>query len=230
MEVRYASKLATAMVCLASLAATTPAWASNPWGRAVGEAHALHHVTEDLRNRVHRLFPHSPATPLTRVLDEMACQLRDMVKCGAEWGRLRSGLGAFQDLQRHVDRAIAVDCNLSQDRAIARYLRMIDDRYDDLVHDLSKCKPWIPGPPVPSFIDPRYLVPPVTPDRPRYWQGSLPRNSFDPRSTSYSYSTSDFEGLSSRTDDRPSDVRGASLAARPTHADIVGLLLWQVLR
>ena len=158
---RSAARFAAALLWLGTVAITTPARASNPWGRAVGEAQCLHDVTEDLRNRAHRLFPAAPATALTCAIDESACQLLDLVKCGADWGQLQVALRRFGEIQAYLCRAITSDCHMSRDRTITNYLRMIDDRYGDLVRDLSKCKPPIPScnTPYPSHYHPSLPLP-----------------------------------------------------------------------
>ncbi len=224
-EVRTMSNWATAVVCLVCLMGTTPAWASsNPWARAIGEAKCLHDVTEDLENRTHRLFPNSPATRLTCVLDDVACQLLEMVKCGADWGQLQAALRAFENIQMQVCRLVAADCHMVRDRTIANYLRMVDDRFRDLVRDLSKCKPPVPDcispypphyhpslpgighddyPRIPELApqprevhnyDPRFVNPNVHPAIPQQWQGAMPQNSYYPRSTY------DFDVMSSNRD------------------------------
>ncbi len=147
--IRATSKWAAVVLWISSLAIATPAWASNPWGRAVGEANCLHDVTEDLSHRAHRLFPSSPTTMLTCALDESACRLVELVKCSADWGLLQAGLHEFEHLQTHLCQAVANDCHMSRDRAIANYLRMVDDRFGDLVRDLSKCKVPLPNCPSP---------------------------------------------------------------------------------
>jgi hypothetical protein len=159
--IRTVSNWVATLVCVASLAMSTPAWASNPWGRAVGEAQVLHNVTEDLRNRASRLFPNSPATRLACVLDESACGILDLVKCGADWGQLQTALHSFEHINTHLCRAVAADCHMSRDRTIANYLRIIDDRFGDLVRDLSKCKRPIPICPSPydSYYPPQWPVP-----------------------------------------------------------------------
>ena len=145
MRTRTTSKWATMFLWASSLVMAVPAYASNPWGRAVGEAQCLHDVTEDLRNRVNRLCPNSIASQLACVVDESACQILDMAKGGADWGQLQSHLQCFQQLEAQLCHAVADDCHLARDRGIQNYLRMVDDRYGDLVRDLSKCKPPAPS-------------------------------------------------------------------------------------
>ncbi len=142
---RTTSKWATMVLWVSSLVMAAPAYASNPWGRAVGEAQCLHDVTEDLRNRVNRLCPNSIASRLACVVDESACQILDMVKGGADWVQLQSHLQCFQQLESQLCHAVDDDCHLARDRGIQNYLRMIDDRFGDLVRDLSKCKPPAPN-------------------------------------------------------------------------------------
>ncbi|MDZ4848924.1 MAG: hypothetical protein SGI77_06495 [Pirellulaceae bacterium] len=149
------------MLCLIFLAASTPAQASNPWGRAVGEAQCLRDVTEDLSNRAHRLFPSCPATEFACALDESACRLREMVKCGADLGSIQAELNRFKEIQSLLCRAVSADFHVARDRSIQNYLRVIDDRYGDLVRDLAKCKPPVPDcrNPYPSHYHPPYPVP-----------------------------------------------------------------------
>ncbi len=268
-RVRTVSNWAAAVIWIASFTIATPAQASNPWGRAVGEAQCLHDVTEDLENRTHRLFPNSPATSWTCLLDDAACQLLEMVKCGADWGQLQTALGSFQELNTHVCQLVASDCHMVRDRTIANYLRMVDDRYGDLVRDLSKCKPPVPScnspysshyhpshpfpypqsglggipripQPVPSpgeayNFDPRFVNPNGHPSIPRQWQGSVPRDSYYPRSTY------DFEATPSNRGNLtqsqfgnlvPVDRRSVESQSfeRPVASEILSLLLSRALR
>ena len=267
------SKLALVLVWVGGIAVTKSVLASNPWGRAVGEAQCLHDVTEDLRNRANRLFPGCPATMLTCAIDESACRLLEMVKCGADWGQLQVSLQAFGDLSAHLCQAVASDCHMSRDRSIGNFLRMVDDRYGDLVRDLSKCKvpvpschstypnhyqssypppyssngydayPNIPQPVLPQTqpnnVDPRYMNPNVNPNAnptvPQYWQGSLPRDSYYPRSTY------DFDRLSSNRDVIVQSNIGRSVpidrtpvdrlaAEHPVASEILSLLLSRAVR
>lgn len=184
----------------------------NPWSRAVGEADCLHDVTEDLRNRIARLFPGSYSARLACALDESACGLLEMVKCGAAYTHIQLGLQTFDGLRFQLCHAIVQDCRVHRDKGIDRYLSMVDDRFGDLVADLSKCK--IPAPTCPSHpsvgfgsswnlppqghvlprpysSDMRVLPNPYnnsvpnfgTEEPSRFWQGSNVPNGAYPRST-----------------------------------------------
>jgi hypothetical protein len=104
----------------------------NPWGRAVGEAIDLRSITEDMRNRANRLYPGSAAAALTHEQDELACRLREAVKNGAHPMDLRSGLAHFCGMQR-------------RDRGLKHYAKRVDGMYGNLVRDLSRTKPILPG-------------------------------------------------------------------------------------
>ena len=145
--------------------------ASNPWGRALGEADCLQDVTEDLRNRTHRLFSLAPSTALTCILDESAQRLREMVKCGADWRQLQFELQKFEEIKILLARTASEDCHVSRDRAIQNYLRSIDDRFGDLVRDLSKCKPPMPSchSPYPTHPHSLWLTP-----NPSFYEGQYP--------------------------------------------------------
>lgn len=147
--------------CLSFLAASTPAQAGNPWGRAVGEAKGLRDVTEDLSNRAHRLFPSCPATEFACLLDESAYRIREMVKCGADLGSIQAELNRFSEIQSLLCSAVSADFHVARDRGIQNYLRAVDDRYGDLVRDLAKCKPPVPDcrSPYPSHYHPPYPGP-----------------------------------------------------------------------
>ncbi len=185
--VRTVSSWAATLVCIASFSMSNSVLASNPWGRAVGEAQGLHDVTEDLRNRASRLFPTSPATRIACALDESACRILEMVKHGADWGQLQMALESFEHLNTHLCRAIAADCNMSRDRTIANYIRVVEDRFGDLVRDLSKCKRPVSVCPSPydSYYPPQYPTPyPHYGDEPRIPQHvPTPRSveRYDPR-------------------------------------------------
>ena len=189
-ERRNALRWLSVVIALGSLTWSSAARASNPWGRAVGEAHGVQHVTEDLRNRAHRLYAGSPVTALTCAMDDAAIRLVELVKCGADWGALQIELRGFEHLKSHLAHLVPLDCHMNRDRTIAHYLRMIEDRFGDLVRDLSKCKIPVPGHQHPhfhtdlliphsysDFAPPAYAPPPpvVVPRAPEYWQGSVPR-------------------------------------------------------
>jgi hypothetical protein len=128
------------LLAVVSLMTPSSALASNPWSRAVGEADELHDSTEDLRNRMHRLYLASPATSLSCSLDELAHQIEEMVKCGADYNQLQWSLQSFQTLEQQVAYAIAADCRIHSDRSIRHYVERIEEDYRDLVRDLSKCQ------------------------------------------------------------------------------------------
>jgi len=257
---RTTSKLVAAILWISAIAVGVPAQASNPWGRAVGEAQGLHDVTEDLRNRAHRLCPGSVATTLACVTDEAACRLLEMVKGSADWGQLQLELQGFQQLQTQLCRAVADDCHLSRDRGIQNYLRMVDDRFGDLVRDLSKCKPpasnchtdhshyYQPSAPTPYSSNyygailriPQPVQPqPVFPNDldPRYANPGVNPNAPQywqgslPRSSYYPQSTYDNEPATAGYY-RGSQVNaGSSIAAEhPMAAEILSLLLSRVQR
>ena len=50
-----------ALAILGYQGVSTALAATNPWSRAIGEAVELQDATEDLRNRLSRLYPSSPA-------------------------------------------------------------------------------------------------------------------------------------------------------------------------
>jgi hypothetical protein len=114
--------------------------AASPWGRAIGEAVELQRATKDLHKRVTRSYPSSPAAPLACAIDEAACGLVEMIKCGAQFVHLQVALQDFQALQFRLNHAIAQDCRLHSDRSLERTIKVINDRYRYLVTDLSKCR------------------------------------------------------------------------------------------
>ncbi len=223
----------------------------NPWSRAVGEADCLHDVTEDLRNRIARLFPGSYSARLACALDESACGLLEMVKCGADYVHIQVGLQNFDSLRFQLCHAIVQDCRVHRDKGIDRYLSMVDDRFGDLVADLSKCK--IPAPtspirpsvgypsvwnlppqghvlPRPYSSDTRVMPNPYNPspnfgneEPSRFWQGSNVPGGVFPRST-YDYEVPTQPGLYTRNlKTEPNDF----LQQHPVAAEILTMLLQQ---
>jgi hypothetical protein len=155
--------------------------ASNPWSRAIGEAKELQDETEDLRNRLNRLYAGSPAAQLSCSLDNSASAIVEMVKLGADYYQLQIGLQTFKSIQMQLYHVVATDCRIHHDQTTTRYLQKVEDRYNYLVNDLAKCRlptscpthgiqsysnPWALPSPYPSAqpaIPPGYSMPPVIP-------------------------------------------------------------------
>lgn len=257
---RTAFKWAAILFSIGHLVGASPVLASNPWGRAAGEAQCLRDVTEDLSNRAHRLFPSAPATAITCVLDESACRLREMVKCGADWNPLQGELQLFQGLQTQLCQTVTHDPCVARDRSIQNYLRMVDDRYGDLVRDLSKCKPPMPScnSPYPTHYHPSGLTPyaqssygvyPTIPQplqpRPAYPNDRDPHNMNPngypsapqywqgslPGDSHFPRSTYDYESLpSNRTDRVTNYASNLNSSEHPVAAEILSLLLSRSMR
>lgn len=221
----FSQWIVTTMATLISLgsffAGQTSFAATNPWSRAIGEAKELQWETEDLRNRLNRLYAGSPAAQLSCSLDNSASAVVEMVKCGADYYQLQMGLQTFKSIQLQLCHLVANDCRIHHDQTTARYLKKVEDRYNYLVNDLAKCRmptscptpgiqsysnPWALPSPYPSAqpaIPPGYSMPPVIPFGGTPYQeipnqntpNEVPRywqGSLQP-SNSYPRSTYDFE-------------------------------------
>ena len=142
------------------LAAQSSDAATNPWSRAIGEAKELHWETEDLQNRLNRLYPGSPAAQLSGALDESALALVEMVQKGADLYQLQMGLQTFKSIQVQLCQIASQDCRIHSDQTTVRYLKKVEDRYNYLVTDLSKCRlptTSCPTHPIPTF--PSQVIP-----------------------------------------------------------------------
>ena len=144
------------------LAAQSSDAATNPWSRAIGEAKELHWETEDLQNRLNRLYPGSPAAQLSGALDESALALVEMVQKGADLYQLQMGLQTFKSIQVQLCQIASQDCRIHSDQTTVRYLKKVEDRYNYLVTDLSKCRlptTSCPTHPIPTHSIPSYSNP-----------------------------------------------------------------------
>jgi hypothetical protein len=241
--------MATLMGLGSLFGAQTSHAATNPWSRAIGEAKELQWETDDLRNRLNRLYPGSPAAQLSCSLDESACSVVEMVKGGADFYQLQVGLQSFKNIQLQLCHVVAMDFRIRNDQSTGRYLKKVEDRYNYLVADLSKSRPLPPSCPTPGYqsysnpwalpspypssqpaIPPGYSMPPVIPfggnqqpstpnEIPHYWQGSLPSNSMLPGSIH------DPHGLNPSFPASVSSNRLAQGDRPPVAAEILGLLI-----
>ena len=123
----------------ALLSGLPPVHASNPWGRAVGEAIALRDVTRDMRNRSERLFPRTPIAFLATAQNETACNLYNAIQRGAPGQVIATLLAEFQLVQSRLHQAVCVDRIAANDHGLRTYRRLVKDRFLDLTRDLDRC-------------------------------------------------------------------------------------------
>jgi hypothetical protein len=121
------------------LLAPSPAHATNPWGRTIGEAIVLRDVTRDMRNRSERLFARSPIAYLATVQNETACRLYEAIQCGAPGHHVSRLLEEFQVVQSRLNQSICFDRIAANDHGLRTYRRLVEDRFLDLTRDLERC-------------------------------------------------------------------------------------------
>lgn len=139
----------------ASLFGLSPAHASNPWGRAIGEAIALRDVTRDMRNRSERLFPRTPIAFLATAQNETACNIYAAIQQGAPGHLIVGMLGDFQRIQQRLNQVICIDRFAANDHGLRTYRRLVEDRFLDLRKDLERCNCAMPRP-LPSYSTYRF--------------------------------------------------------------------------
>ncbi|MCY2974164.1 MAG: hypothetical protein NTW52_05795 [Planctomycetota bacterium] len=130
----------------ASLCGLSPAHASNPWGRTVGEAIALRDVTRDMRNRSERLFPRTPIAFLATAQNETACNIYAAIQQGAPGHLILGMLGEYQRIQQRLNQVICVDRFAANDHGLRTYRRLVEDRFLDLTKELERCNCGTPRP------------------------------------------------------------------------------------
>jgi hypothetical protein len=162
--------------------------ATNPWSRAIGEAVELQDATEDLRNRLSRLYPGSLSAVGACQLDESASHLRDLIKYGADFHHLQADLEHVSLQQQELCRRVACEYRIHLDDGVRSHLRRVDDRLEALIRDLSKCSvpmtwsapsPWS-GPDYPPSPIPFFSNRPIIPASPTYAPPFLDRSTCEP--------------------------------------------------
>lgn len=141
---------------------------ANAWASSVGEARAVQNRTEDIVQRLNRTFPHCEVTLVASVLDNSACQLVEVVKCGGSWHQVQATLARTCSLAGQVNALVNADHHVRNDRRICDYLNDLSKRMErlrcSLDKDFARTQPKFCPPPVvsrfygsqPGFNDPRY--------------------------------------------------------------------------
>lgn len=151
-----ASLAIAAGICVVVFAADR-ASAGGPWGRATGEAVELRRTTEDLRNRLERLFPGSPAAAWSVQTDELAKQIKLTTDSSVSKPEFDALIESFCVARDNTAVFVGSDPYIAGDERSRDYLEEIDKRLERFIKDLSKAKVpathhYVPG----GFAPPAY--------------------------------------------------------------------------
>ncbi len=149
------------------------AYAGSTWSRATGEAKDLQRTTKDLRNRLSRLYVHSPATRFAVAIDEMAVNLIERTRNETPVAVLEAELTYLSQTYDQLRLVIASDRAIAGDRNVAKYTADIGKRFNALVEDLRRARPtsrsYIPSP----IIYPQQSLTPCGIQSPSIHQGRM---------------------------------------------------------
>ena len=149
--------VAATFICAVGLGGGT-AQAGGPWGRATGEAVELRRTTEDLRNRLERLFHGSPAAAWAVETDELAKQIKSATESHIGAAEFNALIDHFSAARSNTAVFVSSDPYIVGDERIRDYLEEVDERLERFVKDLSKAKP-----PVTSHYLPHAYAPQAYP-------------------------------------------------------------------
>lgn len=126
---------------LVAVLSSGAAWAG-PWSRATGEAVELQRSTEDLRNRLERLFRGSAAAYFAVQTDELAKQLKTASQSSISRPEFEGLMRQFSSVASATGSYVVGDPYIRGDEGVSRYLEKVNERYGRFVTDLSKSDAW----------------------------------------------------------------------------------------